>query len=92
MKKNKISEEMMDIPVETMYKYLLRDYRALQEENKLLKKKIDLLTKGIVDTDSDECRRLVKGYLEKFHHEKSKRLKERISELEREVEELKSRT
>ena len=28
--------DLKDIPIETMYKYLLRDYRALQAENKKL--------------------------------------------------------
>jgi hypothetical protein len=54
MKENK---ELSDLPIEVVYKYLLRDYRALQHENKELEKEIRMLIEARFDEinpDSEE--------------------------------------
>ena len=62
----KINKNLADIPVETMYKYLLRDYRALQQENKELKadvrRLLDMRFDEISIEDESEVIRLTDMY------------------------------
>lgn len=87
-----MSIDVSEIPVEVMYKYLLRDYRELQEENKSLKAKLKMYAECIIDTESEEFQKLVKQYGEEYHRNVKERLKKKIKELEDELSALKSQS
>jgi len=74
-------EELKDIPIETMYKYLLRDYRALQQENRRL---IDMTFDSISVVSETEFIRLS----EKYSMLSKKRLINEIYRLLSEIERL----
>lgn len=62
----KINKDLADIPVEIMYKYLLRDYRALQQELKESKadvrRLLDMRFDEISIDDETEIIRLTDKY------------------------------
>lgn len=62
----KINKDLADIPVETMYKYLLRDYRTLQKEIKETKadvrRLLDMRFDEISIDDETEIIRLTDKY------------------------------
>lgn len=80
-----LSEELKNIPVETMYKYLHRDYRALQKEYNELKQKYNSLIKGLVDVDSEEFQRIAKQHARKLRKEEIAILTAKVKKLEDEL-------
>lgn len=78
-----------DLPVEVVYKYLLRDYRALQKENKELRKMVMDLLRGIVDTDSEEFKAVVEERAAAYHANVRGRLKAENRRLRDEIDKLK---
>jgi len=84
-----MKQQNLDLPVEVAYKYLLRDYRELQKENNELKKRLKSLTAGIIDSDSEEFKKVIEERAQKYHKRVKDRLQQEIENLKKEIEVLK---